>query len=401
MIDTYDATVIFMYCLSALASVVQGISGFGDAIVLHLGWNIATTNFPTLHGTIIGANDVRLISQLMSFRNITLQGCLAYMAKEGFSKKLFKIICPIHCITVIVGSELLQYVKDEILKPILGSVFLVIGAVFVLVKLRLALMECHRQRKCAGDDKSDDALEPQRVVPTSTYLDAEGELQTVVKCAAAIAGAVAGLGQGLSGVGGPPLMIFVLWFQLPPMMVRATIPLSFLSAGLIQFTYGIVRSQYNWAMWLVYIHVVVGGLMGLLLGNHIGRRISGPMFTVFLLSLLFLACLSLLEVHIYVLMIATGVCLVLAAVTHYRITHGSTPPSSPTSSSSSSDSNGKPPTLPGRGCKSVGAWGSAASMSASETDSASTDADAASVVSMEEISDIPGTPTSSHARNIV
>ena len=309
--DNYDFAVFFFYALSALSSVVQGISGFGDAIILHLGWNIAVFFKPELHNTILGTRDVELIAIMMSLRSVCLQSILAYMTRDGLSYTLCLRMVPSQCIAIVLGSWLLTFMSDDLLKSLLGGIFLLCAAIYVGAKLKNYYHQKQRKERSSAitTNQPDGGANPSQEQPD--HLDADGNIKARVLHVAIFAGALAGLGQGLTGAGGPALMLFVLWYDLPPKLARGTIPLSNFASGCFRFAYTQYTGAYNWDAWLCYGALISGGFIGLLAGNEIGQRISDRMFTVFLLSLLFLACITMLGVNPFVVLVLGAINLVI------------------------------------------------------------------------------------------
>jgi uncharacterized membrane protein YfcA len=339
--DNYDFAVIFFYFLSAVASLVHGISGFGDAIILHMGWNIAVALKPELQDTILGTKNVELIAILVSLRVVFVGGALTYMTRAGFSKAIFLRFMPAECIGVLLGAWIGSWTDDAVLKPLLGVVFLLCGVFYLAVKgkqyyARQGQQEEEQQQTKERSEVAavsvESPTEAQPEMPPGAvvaempvvvvkeaipqHLDAEGNIHPRILQGAIFFGGVAGLGLGMTGVGGPAMMLFVLWYELPPAVARGTIPAATLVAGGFRLVYTQVTGGYHYEAWLLYAAVLVGGLMGLFVGNEIGRRMTEIVFTFFLQSLLLLACISMLGVSPFIVLIMGVVCVVGVYAVH-------------------------------------------------------------------------------------
>lgn len=313
MLDAYDQVVIFFYFLSAVGSVVQGVTGFGDAIVLLIGWSMALSTTTSGSGgwanTILGANVVETLSLISSLRSVAGQPVLAYLARSGFSKELFLRLCPAQCIGVLIGATLLDVAPLHFIKIALGVTFILAAVAYILMKVReYHLKEKIRRldRRISGGLDSDDSPTSQSPRSTTTtivspsiaalYLNEDGTLTSSVKNWAVAVAFLGGIGGGLVGVGGPPLMLFILWFQLPSTLVKGTLPASSWVSAVMRVVYALYLDKFDARLWLLYLHVTVGGLIGIVMGFRIGRHITELMYSVFVVCLLFQACLSILGV---------------------------------------------------------------------------------------------------------
>ena len=92
------------------------------------------------------------------------------------------------------------------------------------------------------------------------------------------ASGASGLLTGLCGVPGPPMMLLLTFgVSAEPLAWRATSASANLVAGALQlYLFMCVHGQFAAVDALAYGGMVVGGLMGLALGNRLASRVDGP-----------------------------------------------------------------------------------------------------------------------------
>lgn len=148
-----------------------------------------------------------------------------------------------------------------------------------------------------------------------------------------LAGALSGLLQGISGVGGPPLIIWTLQMNLDKASLRATSSLilgTYTSSSLISFlviisligvsamSQGIflflIKRQLVLSQWGEYLVLLVSSLLGLYLGNKVHDKVDVKVITKILLIFLLLGALSMMTIPWYLMWLSYLIVFILGAL---------------------------------------------------------------------------------------
>ena len=112
-------------------------------------------------------------------------------------------------------------------------------------------------------------------------------------------GAVMG---SLTGVGGPPLMIWILALEIPNAFVKINYTISGLPITFLRFGMSISEGMITWNFWPFYVSSVVASIVGLVVGMRIGALFGPRSFMILVLVILTLASLVMLTDSITVLL---------------------------------------------------------------------------------------------------
>jgi uncharacterized membrane protein YfcA len=136
---------------------------------------------------------------------------------EAFILELWLALAVPQLVMSFVGVYLLAGSGDETLRHVLGVSHLMMTLAFGGVQL----YEQFRSQHSSG------APATVSVGASPPYIDPlTGRLRQAVLAGAMIAGTASGIFGSMVGVGGPPVMIFFMFFQLPPTIVRSNFPAS-------------------------------------------------------------------------------------------------------------------------------------------------------------------------------
>lgn len=307
------ALLSFLFLVNFVASIVLGVLAFGDAVVFHLLWQVTQQ---AVGGSIIGdedaalfqfhKSDVQIVTILSSVRAFIVSVALGLLAREGFQRDLFLMVAVAESCTVVIGVELLSVLDPTVLKPTFMIVLFITAAAFAAYSLR----RLHSAAVSSPLSKS--ALEGEGFGSgggSNAAADSTPFRLTFGVCAGAVGSAmVAGVGAGLLGVGAPPVMAFILYYRLPPQVVRGTYPAAHAVVSVIRTGYAWARGQYHSELWEYYVIVVIGAVVGVFVGNRFGRTITQTKFYIYIVILMFMAGVSMSEVTVPRLILAAAVC---------------------------------------------------------------------------------------------
>jgi len=194
----------------------------------------------------------------------------------------------------VLGTVSLHSISANVLKQFFGWLCVASAVVFAVVKLR----------------RSTFPVPVEQSLPLTTVL------------ASLVAGCLAGVFGSLTGVGGPPLMIFVLYYSIPSALIKLTYPASGTVVAWARFAVAFWNGDFaaNGFAGLDYAGVIAGGWIGLFLGHRIGRRIGEQTFAVMFLSFLFVAAIGMLSDSALVLIPALAVATIGVVASHLRET---------------------------------------------------------------------------------
>ena len=301
----------FLFVINFLASIVLGVMAFGDVPLLHLVWQVTQQ---LLEGELVSTdkdaalieaypNDVMFVTVLSSLRNLFTVPYLAYLARDGFQPALFSVVTLCQCLTVAIGVELLARMDAAVLKPYL-VVGLVAGAAILAC---MSLTRLTRELPAPVAHKlADDALYSRAVLVT-----------TGVLIGAAVSALISGIATGLVGIGGPPILIFILYQQLPPQLVRGTYPAAAAVVAIVRAAYSAYKGQYHAELWQYYTVSCVAAVLGIGVGNLAGRKLEQWVFNIGVVCILFLTGVSMSQVTVEKLTSAlSAVCLYIAVAVH-------------------------------------------------------------------------------------
>lgn len=168
---------ICIFIFNFLASIIQGLTGFGDAVLLHVLWYTACVSKPDVFlSTPLGENSVSAVALLMYVRIIFSAPLLAYMSLEdGVFSWSMTIAMVIPSFTCAVGGVFVfrSLQHGDTLKRILGVSSLIFAVLYAVIvagkyvwrrKRVKALMEKtwrrrkNRDKRVQGALPTDDAL---------------------------------------------------------------------------------------------------------------------------------------------------------------------------------------------------------------------------------------------------
>ena len=267
----------FLFTINFVASVVLGVMAFGDVPLLHLVWQVTQQ---LLEGELVHTeqdaplieaypNDVMFVTVLSSLRNLLILPYLAYLARDGFQPQLFSGVVLCQCLTVAVGIELLARVDASTLKPIIMYALIGSAAIVAFTSLR-------RLQKS-----------PMQLTPTVAPVVTSGIM--IGGCVSAL---IAGIGNGMMGISSPAVLIFILWQQLPPQLVRGTYPAANAVVGVVRAAYTAYKGQYHSELWVYYSVSCVAAVLGIAAGNLVGRKLEQWIFNIGVVVILFLTGVS-------------------------------------------------------------------------------------------------------------
>jgi len=228
--------------LAVGAHVIKGLTGFGPAIV-----------FVSI-GSII--HDPIEVIVLASLLDIIGGGYLSFLNPEFFQNKKYWIpIGSLMVVGAIIGSATLSLVPAAVFEYLLGAAIILISLWFLF-----------------GDAEPDDNPEGSQELST---LDG-------------IVGAFSGFCGGFTGMGGPPLIVY-LGAKFKKDLFRAVIVPIFLMAAIARFSsYGVLGMVDTSNLWM-YIFPPIGVILGNTVGDRLFEHVEQRWFTVLIGIILLLS----------------------------------------------------------------------------------------------------------------
>jgi uncharacterized membrane protein YfcA len=321
-----EVVVGYLVLINFVGSFVQGITTFGDAIIIQIMWHaLASATGEWMHTTPLGNADVQIAALLQYSRTIVLNPLVACLAYRGGARyvpmKLVVAAMVPQVLSTIFGEQLLLVVPHQVLKVWFGIGCLCFAFLFVSMKVYrsglpayLILKSHGRQVPLDGDDglaspevaspemaspemASPEVAFPEVASPTTRLdhvLQTHPAMERKVQVATAITSAISGLTGALTGIGGPPFMILILLFDLPPPFVRLLFPVATLPSVYVRYALALRDGLITRDMLPYHGISVCAGVVGVLCGNRIGRCVGPKTFNVVVLVLLILAALVML-----------------------------------------------------------------------------------------------------------
>ncbi len=227
--------IIMISLIVTVCSFIQGFSGFAFSLVL----------FPLL-AFYIPYNQLVMLNMILSFvlnLNVFIQ-----IRKHSNMKKLLPLIIPA-CIFTIIASTYIDDISETGFKIFIGSL-LIISVILNVLKFNLKIKNY------------------QKYYP--------------------IVGSFSGALNGISGIGGPPLIIYFQNVDLPKMEYKSMFNKIFLSLNIVAITsfiiQGFIDVETVKLSFISIIFVVIGSTLGL----KLSEKVSEKMFKKVLLLIILL-----------------------------------------------------------------------------------------------------------------
>ena len=182
----------------------------------------------------------------------------------------------------IVGETILTTIDQAVLRMYFGIFLLFFAAIFVALKLKRTV--CPKTPTSQGGTAIN-SLSFLRSAAEGGGVSAAGLIGCTL---ASFSGGVAG---ALTGVGGPPWMIFILVQDVPSFVVRLLFPLSSLPATYSRFAMAVRDGLIHWEVLPYHAVALAGGVIGVLTGYACGKRVGPQAFNAVVLSLIVLAAM--------------------------------------------------------------------------------------------------------------
>ena len=332
--------IVLVGCASYAGGIVQGLTTFGDAIVFHMIWHAAVLLVPGVTGASpLGTRHLELVTLLMSLRASFVSPVLVWQVRKSIASTLMVWVLPGQVITILVGSVVLKrYAESPTLRVILGIFFIIFGFGVLGVKLWSNFQRSRRSLHAVVDKRDVEASrfseqqqpsadsvtipEDMAVVSpswkdspatTASQLEFEDPWAAVTptcKGCFLVAALFSGFLSGSSGIGGPPFFLAIIAFDLPPTVVRGTLPLCFTIVYAIRNVWTFADGDFRLECWPEYVAMVNGGIAGVIFGNVWGSKLSRSTFVSFTFVLLLEASLTMLDSPLLVNLVIGVACLV-------------------------------------------------------------------------------------------
>ena len=333
--------------LSFVASVLQGSTSVGDGIVLQITWGILQELVPyATSESSLGSDGVRIITVFMFLRLALITPYLLWLLWDAhkerqrqatqalqelnsesllegeeatspsspaspsptspapaatpriFSLRLYLLIAIPNTIWCIVGVFLLQNLQSRQIAIYSGAIFIAFSFMYMALKM----WKSSPARKNMPQWLQN-ILSPRFFVEGSDIT-----LTTHAQFSAFFFFNLTGIMTTLSGIGGPPMMVFILLYEIPMQLTRFMFPIGTLLGAVVRLVVSLCTGVMPLEHWPFFLPGLIFGLIGLRVGIRIGNVLSPSMYSATIFSLLILAGIVMLTPNIYV----TGPALLLA-----------------------------------------------------------------------------------------
>ncbi|KPA81185.1 hypothetical protein ABB37_04523 [Leptomonas pyrrhocoris] len=172
-------TVLFFLILFNLsASIIQGVTGFGDAILLQVLWYTATVISPDIfNATALGDSPVRAVTLLMYCRIVFSTPVLAYMSLHDgvFSLQMTIAMAIPSTLTALGGIFIFRGATSEELKLVLGISGLAFAAMYVVTLIAKYVLRRRKLRRLGAGQHHGAAMEATAVtiLPETDAVEAD------------------------------------------------------------------------------------------------------------------------------------------------------------------------------------------------------------------------------------
>ena len=337
---------ISLSVLSFVASVIQGSTSLGDGIVLQITWGILQELVPyATSESRLGSDGMRVITVFMFLRlsiippyllwllwgahkkrqrqaiqaqqELKLQHLSDVSSPDGevtspsspaspaptaapriFSGRLFLIIAVPNTIWCILGVFLLQNLQSRQIAVYSGAIFISFSFMYMALKM---------WKSSPARKNMPQWL--QNILSPSFFVEGSDKtLTTHAQISALFFFNLTGIMTTLSGIGGPPMMIFILLYEIPMHLTRFMFPIGTLIGAFIRLVVSLYSGVMPLEHWPFFLPGLVFGLIGIRVGMLIGNVLSPSMYSATIFCLLILAGIVMLTSNLFV----TGPALLIA-----------------------------------------------------------------------------------------
>jgi uncharacterized membrane protein YfcA len=257
--------IVALAIIACLANASWTVTGFGAGIVFQIGWQIA-------YIVGIGSGEVKMGVLCSAAMQIFMASIQAWHLRKSANVRLVAYLAIPSCIFVIIGLEALFAIKGNLIKQLLGLLFMLLAG-------QRAFQLC---RKRISGGKDDDICVIDENTPACT------------KVTAVSAGSASGLMAGMFGLPGPALMVFVSFNNIEYNVWRASNARVRGALIVTLISYAAARGELKGGDWQLYVTVIIAGLFGVVLGNQLAKCISQSIFPWLILMTLFYGALLML-----------------------------------------------------------------------------------------------------------
>jgi uncharacterized membrane protein YfcA len=291
--DNYDYVIIYIGLVSYIAAIVQGVTTFGDAIVVHILWRVGVIVAPDIMAsTPFGDNHLLAVTVLLTVRSVGVQIIFCARSMDFLCWKLLRILLPVQAACVVVGGLVLSHFEhSESLGPVLGAIFGIAAVAFGALSVRQVV---NNRRK--------------GVVARKDYR--EFDINHSVQGWIALAGVGSGLMQGVVSIGGPPMMIAAVALDLPQPVLRGVFPFTSLFGFGIRLVECIVFGWIDARSWMLFVAISIGAVAGLQVGIEISGNLPHDVFIVCVCWLMLFAAIAIAQTSGAVVFGSFGLCAV-------------------------------------------------------------------------------------------
>ena len=273
--NNYDIVIIYTGLISYVAAVVQGVTTFGDAIVVHLLWRVGVILMPEIMAsTPFGENHLLAATVLLTVRSFVVQIVFSYRSREFFCWKILRVLLPVQAFFVVLGGQILSRFEEATwLGPAMGFAFGVAAILFGLVSVRQVV----RNRKAGVVERRDWR---------------EFDISTKVIQWMSVGGVGTGLMQGLVSIGGPPMMIVAVALDIPQPVLRGIFPFTSLFGFGVRLVECLFLGWIEVRSWMLFVSICMGAIAGLQVGIEISGSLPHDVFIVCVCWLMLFAAIA-------------------------------------------------------------------------------------------------------------
>jgi len=291
------ATLIVKFIIAAIGLATYGLTGFGAGTLFQIGWHTCQMINPEIcnGGLAEAVLDITLVSLFIYI----FQAFYLWRLADWYVALLMSV--PV-TLGTYVGLMLLFSVDDATLKPIMGSIFLLMSMYQAQQEIKATFLRKQQsdlKQAISSSQSYGDSEAPASSTEPSKEATPKDEKETLPRTGwfyffTVLCGGASGIFKGMFGTNSPPLIVYVLLTGTPKNVWRGTSAPVFIWGDVVTFLYVIYvqKEEHPFSSGLEVTLLPIAGLIGLFIGNRLADYVDAVIYGRSIILILFLASLT-------------------------------------------------------------------------------------------------------------